>query len=162
MDDAIDVILAQWRDERPDLDLSALGTFGRIMQLSAVLTTFMENWCAAHGLRAGEFDVLTALRRAGPAMPSDLADALMMSRSGMTKRLDGLEQAGLVERTLDPADRRSFVVALTDQGRELIDTVLTEHAENMQRLAAGLSARDRAGLERGLRTLLSDIQLSQM
>jgi hypothetical protein len=32
----------------------------------------------------------------------------------------------------------------------------------MQRLAAGLSARDRAGLERGLRTLLSDIQLSQM
>jgi DNA-binding MarR family transcriptional regulator len=162
VDDAIDVILAQWRDERPDLDLSALGTFGRIMRLSAVLTTFMENWCAAHGLRAGEFDVLTALRRAGPAMPSDLADALMMSRSGMTKRLDGLEQAGLVERTLDPADRRSVVVALTDDGRELIDTVLTEHAANLQRLAAGLSTRDRAGLERGLRTLLSDIRLSQL
>jgi DNA-binding MarR family transcriptional regulator len=132
------------------------------MQLSAVLTTFMENWCAVHGLRAGEFDVLTALRRAGPAMLSDLADALMMSRFGMTKRLDGLEQAGLVERTLDPADRRSFVVVLTDEGRQLIDTVLTEHAENMQRMTAGLSARDRAGLERGLRTLLTDIRLSQM
>jgi hypothetical protein len=40
--------------------------------------------------------------------------------------------------------------------------VLTEHAENMQRMTAGLSARDRAGLERGLRTLLSNIRLSQM
>ncbi|EWM16992.1 MULTISPECIES: MarR family winged helix-turn-helix transcriptional regulator [unclassified Kutzneria] len=155
MDDAIDGILEQWRRERPDLDLSALGVFGRIMQLSAGLTAFMERWCAAHGMRAGEFDVLTALRRAGPAMPSDLADALMMSRSGMTKRLDGLEATGLVERTLDPADRRSFVVALTERGRELIDEALTEHAANMQRMAAVLSVRERAAMEKSLRALLA-------
>ena len=161
MDDAIDVILGQWREARPDLDLSALGVFGRIMRLSAVLTAVMEEWCAAHGMRGGEFDVLTALRRAGPAIPSDLADALMMSRSGMTKRLDGLEAAGLVERTLDPADRRSFVVALTENGRRLIDEALTEHAANMGRMAAGLSARERATLEKALRTLESNIRLSE-
>jgi DNA-binding MarR family transcriptional regulator len=160
--DAIDVILEQWRQERPDLDLSALGVFGRIMQLSAVLAAFMEQWCAARGLRTGEFDVLTSLRRTGPAMPSDLADALMMSRSGMTKRLDGLEQAGLVARTLDPADRRSFVVALTERGRDLIDAALTEHAATMQRMVAGLSPKDRAALEKSLRTLLADNRLSGM
>ena len=162
MGDAIDVILGQWRQERPDLDLSALGVFGRIMRLSAVLTTVMEQWCEAHGMRTGEFDVLTSLRREGPAMPSDLADALMMSRSGMTKRLDGLEGAGLVERTLDPADRRSFAVALTEEGRRLIDTALTEHAANMQRLAAGLSAKDRTALEKALRTLETNIRLAEM
>jgi DNA-binding MarR family transcriptional regulator len=162
VDDAIDVILEQWRQQRPDLDLSALGVFGRIMQLSAALTAFMEQWCAAHGMRSGEFDVLTALRRAGPAIPSDLADALMMSRSGMTKRLDGLEAAGLVARTLDPGDRRSFVVALTDEGRRLIDAALTEHAANLERLAEVLSPREKAALEKSLRTLLTDNRLSPL
>lgn len=156
--DAIDVILDQWRRERPDLDLSAIGVFGRLMRLSLVLGTAVERWCAQHGLHNGEFDVLTALRRSGPPFsqtPSELADALMMSRAGMTKRLDRLEAAGLVERSLDAADRRSFRIALSAQGREVIDAALTEHAANLARLTAALSPEQRTGLEQSLRALLS-------
>src|SRR5262249_24076285 len=116
MDDAIDGILAQWQRERPDLDLTPIGVVGRIMQLSAVLTGRMARAQARYGFRPGEFDVLTTLRRAAPPhtlTPSELADSLMMSRAGMTKRLDRLEADGLVTRSLDAADRRSFRVSLS-------------------------------------------------
>lgn len=155
--DAVDLILDQWRQERPDLDLSAIGVFGRIMQLSLVLGAATEQAYEQHGLRRGEFDVLTALRRARPPhtlTPSELADSLMMSRAGMTKRLDRLEADGLIERTLDTADRRSFRIALSGRGREVIDVALTEHAANVAQLASCLTAEERETLERSLRTLL--------
>ncbi|WP_028923355.1 MarR family winged helix-turn-helix transcriptional regulator [Pseudonocardia acaciae] len=155
--DAVDVIVEQWRRERPDLDLSAIGVVGRIMRLSLVLGAVARRWSERYGLGAGEFDVVTALRRSGPpyaVIPSELADSLLMSRSGMTKRLDRLEGAGLVRRRLDPADRRSVRVELTDEGRRLIDAVLVEHAANLNRLVSDLADDDRAALERSLRTLL--------
>jgi len=63
--DAVDAILDQWRRERPDLDLSAIGVLGRLAQVSLVLGRDVEQVFARHGLRGGEFDVLAALRRSG-------------------------------------------------------------------------------------------------
>ncbi|HEY2695153.1 MAG TPA: MarR family transcriptional regulator [Pseudonocardiaceae bacterium] len=157
MSDAIDVIMEQWRRERPDLDLSAMGPLGRLWQVSALLDPEVEQVLTRHGLRRGEFDVLTALRRAGEPytlIPSELAETLMMSRAGMTNRVDRLEEAGLVERALDPADRRSFLVAMTEKGRAVIDETMTEHAENLKRLVAGLSRQELEALDLALRTLL--------
>jgi DNA-binding MarR family transcriptional regulator len=156
--DAIDVILEQWRRERPDLDLSAMAVFGRIAMVARVAEAAVEQVFARHGLRQGEFDVLSALRRGGPPytlIPSELSATLMMSRAGMTNRLDRLEAAGLVERSLDPADRRSFRIALTEEGRRVIDAALTEHAANLARLAAGLPPDDATALTRILRGLLT-------
>lgn len=156
MADRIDAMLEQWRRERPDLDLSALGTFGRLAQLMAVLTPRVERVLTAHGLRGGEFDVLAALRRSGEPyamMPSELSDVLMMSRAGMTNRLDRLAAAGLVDRALDPGDRRSFRITLTDRGRSVVDAALTEHAANLAGLVAVLSDDERTTLNRTLQTL---------
>jgi DNA-binding MarR family transcriptional regulator len=158
--DAVDSILEQWRRERPDLDLSAMGVLGRLAQVTLALNAAVERVFAAHGLRRGEFDVLAALRRSGPPytlIPSELADALMMSRAGMTNRLDRLEAAGLVERSLDPADRRSFRVVLTDMGREVIDAALTEHAANIAGLVSSLTPEEAGALERALRKLLRSV-----
>lgn len=155
--DSIDAILAQWRHARPDLDLAPLGVFGRIMRLSLLLNTALERAFERYGLRGGDFDVLTTLRRSGPASsltPSALADSLLMSRAGMTKRLDRLEADGLVARRVDPADRRSFRVALSERGRVLIDAALTHHAATMATLAASLTPEDNAHLAESLRTLL--------
>jgi DNA-binding MarR family transcriptional regulator len=128
--DQIDVILEQWRKERPDLDLTPMGVFGRISVLARVLESRVDTVFTAHRLRQGEFDVLTALRRSGPPytlIPSELSAMLMMSRAGMTNRIDRLVAAGYVERTVDPAARRSFRVALTDEGRRVVDETMTEH-----------------------------------
>lgn len=156
--DAIDGVLEQWRRERPDLDLTAMGVFGRLARLARLIEAAVEAVFARHGLRQGEFDVLAALRRSGPPytlIPSELAAVLMMSRAGMTNRLDRLETAGLIERSLDAADRRSFRITLTERGREVIDATLTDHAANLAGLAAHLSDDDARDLDRIARGMLS-------
>ncbi|RVX45627.1 DNA-binding MarR family transcriptional regulator [Nonomuraea polychroma] len=157
MGDAIDRILEEWRRERPDLDLSAMEVFGRLAQVVRLMMPQVDRVFTKRGLRQGEFDVLAALRRAGPPytlIPSELSDVLMMSRAGMTNRLDRLEAAGFVQRSLDPADRRSFRVRLTDEGLRVVDEALTEHAANLARLATPLSPEDAATLAATLRKLL--------
>lgn len=156
--DPVDAILEQWRRERPDLDLTPMSVFGRIAVLARMLEPRTETVFAAHGLRQGEFDVLSALRRSGPPytlIPSELSAMLMMSRAGMTNRLDRLEAAGYVERTLDPADRRSFRITLTEAGRKAIDETMTAHATNLHHLAADLSEQELTILATALRKLLA-------
>jgi DNA-binding MarR family transcriptional regulator len=159
--DAVDVIQAQWRRERPDLDGEAMAIIGRLGRLSVVAGEAVEAVFAARGLHRGEFDVLAALRRSGlpyTLNPSILADTLLMSRAGMTGRLDRLEQAGLVQRIADPGDRRAVKVALTDRGVELIDTVVTEHFDNETRILSVLSEEDRKHLDRIARLLLTELE----
>ncbi|WP_063765202.1 MarR family winged helix-turn-helix transcriptional regulator [Nonomuraea candida] len=156
MGDAIDRIIEQWRRERPDLDLSSMAVFGRLAQLTRLIMPQVDRVFTKRGLRQGEFDVLAALRRAGPPytlIPSELSEVLMMSRAGMTNRLDRLEAAGLVERSLDPADRRSFRVKLTEEGLRVIDDALTEHAANLARLASPLTSEEMETLAALMRKL---------
>jgi DNA-binding MarR family transcriptional regulator len=159
--DAIDYVVEQWRRERPDLDLSTMGVFSRLGRVWQLLAPAVEEVFTRHGLRTGEFDVLAALRRSGPPYtltPSAIADQLMMSRAGMTNRLDRLESAGLVARRLDPADRRSFQIALTARGHEVVDAALTEHAANLARLVSPLGAEERARFDEMLRALLGGLE----
>jgi DNA-binding MarR family transcriptional regulator len=157
MRDGVDDILDQWRRERPELDHSPIGVVGRISRLARELEIRLEPVYREHGLEPGWHDVLATLRRNGPPFrmrPTDLTSTLMLTSSGTTKRLDHLEQAGLVTREPDPADRRGTLIALTAKGREVIDAVTDDHMANEARLLAGLSERERdelAGLLRKLR-----------
>ncbi|MET8778063.1 MarR family transcriptional regulator [Nocardia sp. NPDC004654] len=159
--DPVDAIAEQWRRERPDLDLEAMAIVGRLWRLMVVAQQAIEAVFTAHGLQRGEFDVLAALRRSGEPFqlnPSVLADTLMLSRAGMTGRLDRLESAGLVRRIADAADRRAVRVALTDAGRELVDTAVTAHTRNETRILSVLSAQDRKDLDRIARSLLASLE----
>lgn len=155
--DAIDAVVDAWARERPDLDLSAIGLVGRFGRLVMLLGPAQERVFTEFGLRPGEFDVLATLRRSGPPytlMPSQLARTLMLSRAGMTNRLDRLESAGFVRRELDPADRRSFRVQLTDSGYETVDAAMTAHTANVTDLVSALDPAARADLDAHLRALL--------
>ncbi|WP_433633412.1 MarR family winged helix-turn-helix transcriptional regulator [Nocardia sp. CA-120079] len=159
--DPVDAIVEQWRRERPDLELEAMGVIGRLGRLLVVAQRDIEAVFIAHGLQRGEFDVLAALRRSGEPCelnPSVLADTLMLSRAGMTGRLDRLESAGLVRRTADAQDRRAIRVALTEAGRTLIDKAVTAHTENETRMLSVLSAKDRRDLDRIARVLLGSLE----
>ena len=117
--DDVDDILDQWRRERPELDPSPIGIVGRMSRLARELETRLEPVYRAHGLEPGWHDVLATLRRtAEPMRPTDLSGSMMLTSSGMTKRLDQLERAGLIERRPDPGDRRGVLIALTAEGRE--------------------------------------------
>ena len=155
--DGVDLILEQWRRERPDLDPSPIGVIGRISRLARELEQRLEPVYREHGLDGGWYDVLATLRRAGPPYrlrPTDFASALMLTSSGTTKRLDRLEQAGLVAREPDPADRRGILIVLTPAGRELIDATTEAHLANERRLLGALSDGEQRRLADLLRKLL--------
>jgi DNA-binding MarR family transcriptional regulator len=73
----------------------------------------------------------------------------------MTKRLDRLETQGLIRREPDPRDRRGRLIALTDDGRALIDSAVEAHLQNEERLLADLPAAKREQLAALLRELLT-------
>ncbi|WP_420431035.1 MarR family winged helix-turn-helix transcriptional regulator [Candidatus Poriferisocius sp.] len=130
--DRVDSILEQWASERPDLDASPIGIFGRISRIDRLFEQSMAEFLRPHGLTLGLFDVLAALRRIGEpfqAKPSDLAATTMLTSGGMTGRLDQLEKLNLVLRVPDPDDRRVMMAQLSPEGRTLIDRLMAEHLE---------------------------------
>jgi DNA-binding MarR family transcriptional regulator len=159
--DHLDEIVAAWRRERPDLDVSALELLGRLFRSAALADARLGEGLAGYGLQPGWFDLLAALRRAGKPYelnPTQLMRATMLSSGGMTKRLDRMADAGLVERRPDPSDRRGTRVRLTPRGRKLIDDTLAVHLANEEKLLASLSAREREELGLLLRKVLADLE----
>lgn len=154
-------IQAEWARERPDLDVSPQGVIGRLHRLAGHLT---EQLCVVYrryGLGEGEFDVLAALRRAGPPFeraPGELAQFTMVTTGAMTKRIDRLERDGLVTRRRSAADGRGRVVALTTAGRELIDRAFTDHMTNEHRLLSALTTEEAAELEQLLTRWLAHVE----
>ncbi len=154
--DHIDALLEQWRREAPKLDHSPVAVIGRISRLARLLEAELETTLNEHGLNAGEFSVLTALRRAGrPSQlsPSELSRGLLVTSGGMTKRLATLERRGLIKRAPAPDDGRSSLVVLTHEGKRVVDETLPDHLENEARLLASLPRKDREDLARLLRAL---------
>lgn len=148
--DRVARIQREWARERPDVDVRPQGVIGRLHRLGAYLT---EELCVVYrkyGLGEGDFDVLAALRRAGAPFeraPGELAEHTMVTTGAMTKRVDRLERAGLVSRRASESDGRGRVVALTPQGREVIDRAFSEHMANERRLLAALTEDEAAQLE---------------
>jgi DNA-binding MarR family transcriptional regulator len=159
--DHVDDLIAQWQVERPDLELDAMATFGRLGRLHSHASTSIAKVFSTHGLNIGEFDVLAALRRVGPPhemTPTRLAQLLMLSPAGMTNRLDRLVAAGHIERRSDPDDRRSWIIALTAEGRAVVDRAVSDHVANEAALLEPLSSTERAALDRALRKLLHQFE----
>ena len=153
--DFIDGILAQWKEERPDLDASPMAVIGRITRLQVHFDRLLTH----DGLNGGEFDVLAALRRSGtPLNPKVLTERLMLSAPAMTNRLDQLEQRGLIRRMPDPTDRRALLIELTREGRRLIDQAMTTHVENEERILASLTKQERREIAALLRKLLLSVE----
>jgi len=155
--DAVDTIEGQWRQERPDLDPSPMTVIGRITRLASLLDRELDTAFAEYGLAGCDFDVLATLRRSGAPYrltPTELSRSTMVTTGGMTKRLDRLEANGLIRRDPDPSDRRGKLIALTDEGRELIDRAVEGHLANEERLLACVTPPDRTRLADLLRDML--------
>lgn len=155
--DEIDRIVGEWNRTRPDLDVSPTHTLQRITRVALLQGASFAEVFARYGVSFGEYLVLAALRRAGPPYrmnPTTLFNSVILSSGAMTNRLDRLEEMGLVERLPDPADRRGRLVALTDRGRELVDSAVVDHLANEERLLSGLDADERDQLATLLRKLL--------
>lgn len=156
MGDQVEVILDEWRRERPELDPSPMGIFGRITRVYGLAHRRLASLLQGFDLTPASFDVLANLRRAGypyRRTPSELATFSMLTSGGMTIRLDKLEDKGLIKRVPAPNDRRVMYAELTDAGRALIDRVIGAHLEQEESMLAQLSAAQRRTLASCLATL---------
>jgi DNA-binding MarR family transcriptional regulator len=155
--DEVDRIVAAWRRERPDLDVSPLEVLSRVTRLAKHLDRARRAAFAERGLEPWEFDVLSALRRAGAPYqlsPGQLVTQTLVTSGTMTNRIDRLAARGLVERHRDPGDRRGVQVRLSQEGRARVDSALADLLEWERDMLQGLSETDSARLAALLRRLV--------
>lgn len=155
--DHVDRVLAQWHNERPDIEVSPMGIVGRVKRLAHLFERATRENFAESGLEPQEFDVLASLRRTGSPYrlsAGRLGRAMMVTSGTVTNRIDGLETAGLVRRIDDPDDRRGVLIELTPRGLRRVDSVLERHLDTERRLIAALTKGQQGHLATLLRRLL--------
>ncbi|WP_296664873.1 MarR family transcriptional regulator [Demequina sp.] len=144
--DQVDGILDQWHRERPDLDVSGMAVIGRVSRLAVALGVELRRVFAQHGLEEWEFDLLATLRRHGEPFrltAGQLVASSMVTGGAVTNRIDRLAARGYVRRERDEEDGRVVWVALTDEGRRVVDATLPHHAANELRMIQSLSPSER-------------------
>ncbi|WP_437584482.1 MarR family winged helix-turn-helix transcriptional regulator [Paramicrobacterium sp. CJ85] len=157
--DEVDRIVTAWQRERPDLSFTPLQVLSRIGRLSRHLERARRSAFTRSKLESWEFDVLSALRRAGEPFtlsPKQLLTQTLVSSGTMTNRIDRLVSRGLVERRTDPNDGRGILVVMTPTGQAQVDAAITRLVDAEAELLAGLSIDDQRTLAGLLRRLMLD------
>ena len=155
--DEVDRLIAAWKRERPDLDLSPLAVLSRITRIARHLDIARRD--AFADLETWGFDVLAALRRAGAPhqlSPGQLMQETMVTSGTMTNRLDRLEELQLITREQDPDDGRGSLVTLSKSGVRAVDAALEGLLENERELLGTLTAKDREQLADLLSKLVTE------
>lgn len=155
--DEVDRIVAAWRRERPDLDVSPLTVLSRVTRLARHLDLARRSAFARSGLEAWEFDVLAALRRAGEPYrlsPGALLTQTLVTSGTMTNRIDRMVAHGLVRRERSPDDRRGVLVCITDEGLARVDAAMADFLTVEASLLKDLSEEQRTQLADLLRIVV--------
>ena len=122
---------------------------GLLRAHAAVTRELSGELVAAHGLTINDYEAMLHLSRAdeGAMRRVDLAERLLLTPSGVTRLLDGLERAGWVTKGSCSTDARVTYAVLTDEGREKLRVASRSHLAQIQALFEGrLSDGELAGL----------------
>lgn len=96
----------------------------------------------AQGMKPTEFAILELLYHKGPTPLGDIARRILLTTGGVTHVIDQLEAQGLVTRVACEKDRRVLYAALTEAGREKMDTAFPAHADAITQAVSGLDAAE--------------------
>ena len=129
------------RGDRPALAGEAVR---RIMHIASAMRHYQDVEVTELGLTPAAARALHELDPDRPLPARDLAERLRCDRSNVTALVDKLEQAGLVERRVDPADRRQKTLVVTEAGRRMRDRVHQVMSDS--RLLGGLTTDELATL----------------
>jgi DNA-binding MarR family transcriptional regulator len=121
-------------------DTSRLEAWIRFLRAHAALTRELSaDLVAEHGLTLNDYEVLLHLARAPERQMRrvDLAESILLTASGITRLLEGLERAGFVERVLCDSDRRVAYAKLTGAGLEKLRQASRTHIAGIEELFVG-------------------------
>ena len=159
--DIVDELLCQWANERPKMNVSALGIVVRVQMLGKLLQQRTSDALKRHGLKHWEYDVLSVLRRQGEPFEmqaTEIARAALLTTGAMTTRIDGLEEKGLVRRRQGKVDRRSVLVRLTRKGKSVVDAAIDSRLESANQTLSKMTLKDRRKVAASLRQLLLNLE----
>lgn len=135
-----------------------LGAWRAFLSAHASITRRLEaELLAEHNLSLASYDVLVQLAAAphGRLRMSELAEAVLLSRSGLTRLVDRLARDGLVRRQACPNDARGTFTVLTEEGRRRLRAAAPTHLRGVhQHVTARLSDRELATLQALLTRLI--------
>ena len=118
------------------------------LRLAIARTARLLRQQAGEELSPSQAAALATINRHGPLTPSELATRERIKRPTATRVIARLEESGLVDRTRDPEDGRSSLVAIAPAGRELLDRVRTRKNAYLSRRLRELTPDERATLDR--------------
>jgi len=137
----------------------------RLLRAHATLVRRMDaNLLAEHELTINDYEVLLALSRAEDRRMRrvDLAGTVLLTQSGITRLLHGLERSGLVARASCPTDRRVVYAELTDNGHQRLRDASTTHLDDIRSLfAARFSDEELAALDELLGRVVEGAQADE-
>ena len=127
------------------LDAEELAAWRGMLRVHSALTRSLDaELIAAHGLPLSSYEVLLFLADApsGRMRMAELADSVLLSRSGLTRLVDRLERSGLIKRVQCHEDARGYFAQITPAGRELFDRARRTHLAGVRRLFLDRFSRD--------------------
>lgn len=153
--------ISEWLRIRPEMNVNVMAVFGSIQRAAQYLNAINERHVVQYGIKYAEFHLLAALRRSEPPhilTPTALFKSLLITPGAVTKQVDRLVAAGLVERIADPQDRRSVLVHLTDKGMALMDAMIASMSDREPLEIPGLNEQERQILFHLLQKMLNSIE----
>lgn len=136
----------------PNIDPQTIRLMDEMGFVARSLHHLREQSIEAAGLSFAQYGVLMHLFFAeqmgdhGELNPSEISERQGVSRNTMSSFIRNLEDEGLVERRLDPDDRRRFNISLTEDGRSLVATYMHDHLDTVEQCFSGLNAAERETL----------------
>lgn len=136
----------------PDIDPKTIRLMDELGFVSRSMYHMGEQSVDEAGLSFAQYRVLMHLFFAeemggrGKLNPSEISDRQGVSRNTMSSFIRNLEEDGLIERKLDPDDRRRFNISLTDSGRALVSQHTRNHLETIDHCFSALSAEEQETL----------------
>ena len=148
---------------RPSADPDPLGLFTTLARTGLFLDALQRECLGDHGLSFPEYSVLRLLQRAPEHQlaPSVLAEQVVCTTGAMTKLVDRLQRAGLVERTPAPNDRRSVLVRITPDGDRRAEEAAKSYRTGRRRVLDRLGERKADRIHASLRQLLAILEVDR-
>ena len=126
----------------------ALRTYVKLMRAAESVTARTHRHLSSTGLTISQFAVLEALYQLGSLSQREIGQKILRSSGNITMVIDNLEKSELVRRKRSEADRRFFIVHLTDRGYHLINKIFPPHAAVIAEDLGALTAAEQDALGR--------------
>lgn len=133
-------------------------TIINLMKTVEIIRFVYNNLFLKHGISESKFYVLLLLWKEKDGMVlSEIGEKMLVTRANMTGLIDRMEKESLVEKKINPNDRRSIIANLTEKGRSLFEEIKESNIEFSRQMTSVLNIEEKKNLNALLENLQNDI-----